>query len=119
MKLLIRVVINAIALWLTDVILSQITIQEGIINLLIVAVIFGLVNAFIGPLVKILSLPITIITLGLFALVINALLLMLTSLLAGDLMTIDGNFLTQVWWALIGSVIISIVSTILSKLLPD
>jgi len=78
MKLILRIVINAVALWVTTLILAAIGITGGVGNLLIVAIIFGLVNAFIRPVVKLLSLPLTLITLGLFTLVINALMLLLT-----------------------------------------
>ena len=89
-----------------------------IVGLLIVAIIFGLVNAFIRPIVKLLTLPLSIITLGLFSLVINALMLLLTALLT-DGLAIQGGFLEQFFWALVGGVVISIVSTVLNWFLPD
>lgn len=119
MKFIIRIVVNAIALWITALILPAINITGGVVNYLIVALIFGVVNALIRPIVKLFSLPITVITLGLFSLVINALMLLLTSWLAGGMMTIDGGFLAQFGWAFVGSILISIASTVIGWLLPD
>ena len=113
MRLILRIILNAIALWITDLILP------AKLSFLILAVIFGLVNALIRPIVKLFSLPITIVTLGLFTLVINAAMLALTSWLAGSIMTIDGNLLAQAWWAFVGAIIISLVSMVLNWFLPD
>lgn len=86
---------------------------------LVVAIIFGIVNALIRPIVKFLSLPITCITLGLFTLVINAAMLGLTALLAGGILNIQGGFFGQIWNAIIAALVISVVSTVLSWFLPD
>ena len=75
------------------------------------ALVFGIVNTFIGPVVKLLSLPLIILTLGLFALVVNGLLLWLTSALSDSLGL--GFHVTGFWAALFGSVVVSIVSTVL------
>jgi putative membrane protein len=119
LKFIIRIIVNAIALWITTLILPAIQIQGGILNFLIVALIFGLVNALIRPIVKLFSLPITVVTLGLFTLVINAVMLGLTSWLVGSIMSIEGSFLTQLWWAFVGAIIISLVSMVLNWFLPD
>lgn len=119
MKIILRILINAIALWVTTLILPAIQISGGPVGLIIVAVIFGLVNAFIGPIIKILSLPITLLTLGLFALVINAFLLLLTSKLAGSSMNIAGEGIEKFLWAFVGAIIISLVSMVLGWFLPD
>jgi putative membrane protein len=119
---LIRVVVNAIALgvacWLlSDISLSGGTTTERVLRLLLVAVVFGLVNALVRPIVKLLSLPFILLTLGLLIFVINALMLMLTSWLSGQLglgFHVDG-FGT----ALVGALIITIVSWGLDVLLPD
>ena len=118
MKLLLRIAINAVAIWITSLILSGFTFSGSLINLLIIGIIFGLVNAVIRPIVKLLTLPINIFTLGLFTLVINTLMLMLTVWLSGSLSFeggIFGSFLT----AFIAAIIISIISTVLSWFLPD
>jgi putative membrane protein len=113
MRLILRIILNAIALWITDLILP------AKLSFLILAVIFGLVNALICPIVKFFSLPITIVTLGLFTLVINVAMLALTSWLAGSIMATEGNLLSQAWWVFIGAIIISLVSMVLNWFLPD
>jgi putative membrane protein len=121
MFVLLRLVINAVALLITAWIIPGIHLgaagphphRDDWITLLIVALIFGLVNAVIRPILIVLSLPIEILTLGLFTLVINAFMLLLTSWIAQRLgvgFRVDG-FVA----ALIGSVIISIVSFVLSR----
>jgi putative membrane protein len=120
MKLILRILINAAALWLTTLLLPAISIQGGFWNILLVAIVFGLVNALIRPIVKLLSLPITCLTLGLFTLVINAAMLGLTAWLVGDIMSIQGEtLLAQTGWALVGALIISLISALLSWVLPD
>ena len=113
MRLLIRWAINAAALWIAAYFLPDVSISGSILDLFIVAAIFGLVNAFIKPILKLLTLPINLLTLGLFTLVINALMLLLTGWVS-DALVINGFFP-----ALFAGVIISIVSTILSWILPD
>ena len=119
MKLVLRILINAAALWITALILPNVDLTTNIWGILIVAIIFGLVNALIRPIVKLLALPITIITLGLCTLVINMLMLLITAGIAGDLLTIQGGMLERLWYAFLGSIIISIVSMVLSWILPD
>ncbi|OMC41745.1 hypothetical protein A5740_21840 [Mycobacterium sp. GA-1841] len=80
----------------------------------VVAVIFGLVNAFIKPIVQILSIPLYILTLGLFHIVINALMLMLTSWIT-DNTTGWGLHIDQFWWTAIwAAIVLSVVSWLLS-----
>jgi putative membrane protein len=112
-QLIIRIVINAVALWVADYLIPGLSVSESISGLLIAAIVFGLVNAFIKPLIQILSCPLTILTLGLFTLVINALMLMLTGWLTGGIST-DGFGA-----ALLGAIVISIVSTVLSWFLVE
>lgn len=119
MRIIIRILINAVALWLTALLLPAINLTSEVLGILLVAIIFGLVNALIRPIVKLLSLPLTILTLGFFTLVINTAMLLLTAWIAGDYLSIDGNFLQHLLWAFIGSIIISIISTVLSWILPD
>lgn len=119
MKLILRILINAAALWLTAMIYPGITFSGVIFpDLLVVAIVFGLVNALIRPLVTVLTLPITCLTLGLFTLVINALMLLLTAWISPNF-TVEGGLLTGFFNALIGSIIISIISMVLSWFLPD
>jgi len=119
MKLILRVIINAIALWLTALILPGFQLTSDLVGILVVAIIFGLVNALIRPIVKLLSLPITVVTLGLFTLVINAAMLLLTAWLAGDLLGLEGGVFQSFFIALLAGIIITIISTVLSWFLPD
>jgi len=118
MKLILRILINAFAIWLTSMLLASFSFSGSVLNLIIVAVIFGLINAFIRPIVKLLTLPINVVTLGLFTLVINTLMLILTIWLSDSLSLIGGMF-ENILVAFIGAIIISIISMILSWFLPD
>ena len=117
MRFLLRLLINAAALWVAVRIVPGLHYTGDLLPLLAVALIFGLLNAFIRPLLKLLSLPVIILTLGLFALLINAFMLWLTGRLAGSFgipFQVDGCLA-----AIFGSIIVSIVSAILSMLLPE
>ncbi|TCC54948.1 phage holin family protein [Kribbella pittospori] len=122
MKLLIRLVVNAIALAVAAWLLSGITIEgttdtRRVITLLVVAAIFGLVNAFVKPLATLLSLPFIILTLGLLIFVINALMLLLTSWISDGL---DLGFHVEGFGtAVVGALIITVVSWLLNVILPD
>src|SRR5438270_808323 len=107
MRIILHVLVNAAALWIAAVFVPGIT-YKGLGSLLAISLVFGLVNAFIRPILKVLSLPVIVLTLGLFTIVINALMLMLTAWLGrhvGIQFYVSG-FVS----ALIGSIIISIVS---------
>lgn len=108
----------AVAVWLLDKItLTGDSTGKKAWTLLLVALVFGLVNWLVKPIVKLLSLPFVILTLGLFTLVVNALMLLLTSWLAGKL---DLSFHVEGFWtAVLGGLIISIVSWALHVVLPD
>ena len=82
------------------------------------AVIFGLVNAFVKPIAKLFSLPFIILTLGLFTLVVNALMLQMTSWLAGAL-NLDFHVDSFFWDAILGALVITFVSLLLNILIPD
>lgn len=112
-KLLIRLVINAVALWLAATIVGGIELSNNVLEILIVAIIFGLINALIKPFIKLISAPLIIATLGLFTLIINTFLLLLTSWLT-DALQVDG-----LWPAFLGALIISVVSWLLSLFLAD
>ena len=112
MNRVIGILVNAAALWVAVQIVPGLDFVGEIWKLLVVAVIFGLINAFIKPILVIFSLPITVITLGLFLLVINALLLMLTGWISGQL---DLGFtVADFWAALLGSIVISLAGMVLS-----
>ncbi|MEV5310778.1 phage holin family protein [Streptomyces sp. NPDC052610] len=122
MNFLVKTIANAgalaVAVWLLDKItLTGDSTGKKVGTLLIVALIFGLVNFLVKPIVKLLSLPLLILTLGLFTLVVNALMLLLTSWLADKL---DIGFHVEGFWtAVLGGLIISIVSWALNVVLPD
>ena len=88
------------------------------LTILVVAVIFGLVNAFVKPIAKLFSLPLIILTLGLFTLVVNALMLQLTSWLAGAL-NLDFHVDSFFWDAIFGALVITFVSLLLNMLIPS
>ena len=113
MRLIIRILVNAAALWLAAQIASGIELSGNIWAILLVALIFGVINAIIKPIVKLFSLPILVVTLGLFALVINAAMLALTAALTDNL-SVDG-FLP----AILGALVISIVGAVLNAIIPD
>ena len=118
MKLVWRLIINAAAIWVAAAIISAFDFDGSWVDLAIVAAIFGLVNAFIRPIAKLLTFPINMVTLGLFTFVINAFMVMITAALVDSLSLGDG-FGEQFVTALLAAIVISIVSTILSWVLPD
>ncbi|MBC8449245.1 MAG: phage holin family protein [Chloroflexi bacterium] len=116
-RLIIRWLINAAALWAAAALVSGIG-YEGWPALLIVALIFGLVNALIRPILKLLTCPLQVLTLGLFTIVINALMLLLTSWLADQF---NIAFWVSGFWpdAVLGALVVSVVSIVLSIFLKD
>ena len=118
MRLILRIFINAVAIWVTSLVLSGLAFEGNLGSLIIVGLIFGLVNALIRPIIRLLTFPINILTLGLFTLVINAFMLMMTAALSTSL-NLTGGFFENFLTAFLGAIIISIVSTVLSWLLPD
>ncbi|MEU8222281.1 phage holin family protein [Kribbella sp. NPDC048915] len=121
-NLIIRLLANAVALAVASWLVSGITLEgattgKRVLTLLIVAAIFGLVNAIVKPVVKLVSLPFLILTLGLLTFVINACMLLLTSWITGKL---DVQFHVDGFWAaLLGALIISVVGMILNAVLPE
>jgi len=122
MRFLLRLLANAAALAVATFLLSGITLTSDsmgrkTITLLVVAFIFGILNAIVKPIFAFFSIPLLLITLGLFLLVINACMLLLTSWLAGKFglgWEVDGF-----WNALIGAIIVSVVSFVVNAFLPD
>jgi putative membrane protein len=109
---LIRTAITAVAFYIAANLVTGIYFPS-LTNLIIAAIIFGVVNAVIRPIVATLSLPLTVLTLGLFTLVVNALMLALTALL------MPGMRITSFWAAFVGAIIIWIVSWLANKLVGD
>ena len=117
-----RTAITAVALWVAVVVLPQIEfdIAGNWWQLVVIAIVFGLINSLVKPIVKLLALPIRLATLGLISFVINAGMLLLLAWVAGlfDLSFKIGGFppnldLDALIGALLGSIIISVVSTVL------
>ncbi len=116
-KFILRWVINAIAIYLAVTFVPGITLHSGLLSVIWLALIFGLVNAFVRPLLNLLTCPLIILTLGLFTLLINTFLFWLTGQIGqsfGIAITIDGF-----WPAFLGGLVISIVSVVLTLILKD
>ncbi|WP_225832767.1 phage holin family protein [Streptomyces sp. NK08204] len=108
----------AVAVWLLDKItLTGDNTGKKAVTLILVALVFGVVNAVVKPIVKVLTFPLFILTLGLITLVVNALMLLLTSWVCGKLHL--GFHVEGFWTAVLGGLIISVVSWALHVLLPD
>jgi putative membrane protein len=116
-KLLIRLIVNAIALWAAVQLVPGLSYEGGPVTLFLVALIFGLVNALVRPLITLLTCPLIMVTLGLFVLVINGIMLALTAWLS-QLFNL-GFFVDGFWAALLGALVISIVSALLSLFVAD
>lgn len=110
---LIRLIVNALALSAAAWLLDGISLSGGFFDVLLVALIFGLLNALLKPILLFFSLPFLIITLGLFAFVVNALVLMLTASLT-DALSVSGFGA-----ALLGSLVVSLVTLFLGSALKD
>ena len=117
MPFLARLFVNAAALWVATRLVPGVTFSGDWLPFLGVALVFGVVNAFIGPVAKILTFPLIIVTLGIFALVVNGLMLWLTSSLSAALGL--GFHVSGFWAAFLGALVVSIVSTLLSMLVRD
>lgn len=109
-SLVIKTLATAAAVWVAAAVIPGIRVSGGVLSLLVVAIVFGLVNAFVRPIVKFFSFGLVLLTLGLFLLVINALMLWLTAGLL-DSFSVDG-FMP----AFLGSLLISVVSFVLSAI---
>jgi putative membrane protein len=109
MQLIVKLLITSIAVFVTAYILPGVHV-DSYISALIVAIVLGVINAFIKPILLLLTLPITLVTLGLFTLVINALLVLLTDYL------VQGFSVDNFFWAIGFSIVVSMVSWFLSRL---
>ena len=122
---LLRAAVTGFALWIVTLVVSGIDFVGGDTTLqrvgiiFVVAVIFGLVNAIIKPIVRIISIPLYILTLGLFHIVINALMLWITSRVT-EHTTHWGLYINDFWWTAIwAAIVLSVVSWGLSLVVPD
>lgn len=125
MNFVIKVAVNAVALWVAAYFVQGVHLADNsgawtakAVTIALVALVFGLVNAVIRPVAKLLSFPAIILTLGLFTFVVNAFMLQITEWIAKPLglsFSIDHFF----WDAVLAAVIITVVSWVLSVVLPD
>lgn len=111
-RFLIHWLVIALALWVTAYILPGVNV-DSTQSLAIAAIVLGLVNALIRPVLTILTLPITVVTLGLFYLVVNG----LTFLLASKL--VSGFHVAGFWWAIAGALMVSILSSFIGGFAGD
>lgn len=139
MALVLGLIVNAVALWVATLIVPGISLHEAgagidssgldaideqvsiptLTALAIVAVVFTLVNAVIKPIVQLLSLPLTILTLGLFLLVVNALMLMLTGWITTTFDLFGAQYAVSGFWAaFFGAIVIGLINWVLGMLLP-
>jgi putative membrane protein len=123
MGILIRLVISAVALWISTLLIHGITLGgdstlKKIGTLLLVAAIFGIINAILRPVIKVLGCWAYVLTLGLIALVVNGALFLLTSWIAGKL---ELPFHVDRFWpsAVLGALLVSVISWLLNLLVPD
>ena len=120
----VRVVVNAVAIWVATVLLDGVEVTGGddttsrVLTYLFIGLLFGIVNAVVKPVVKLLAFPFYILTLGLFTLVVNALMLELTAWLSSHTrLTLQ---LDDFWWtAVLAAIIVTVVSMVLNAILPD
>ena len=119
MHVLLRLLINAAALWVATRLVPGISYTGDAVSLFGVALVFGVLNAIVRPILKLLTCPLIMLTLGLFTLVINAFLFWLTSVIGqtfGIVMVISD----PVWWnAFLGGLVVSVVSVVMTMILRD
>jgi putative membrane protein len=121
-KFAIKILVNGVGLYVASILAKPHIEFTGtglrlVWTVLLVALIFGLVNTFIRPIVKLLSMGVLLVTLGLFTFVINALMLLLTSKISEHYSV--RFHVENFWYALVGSLIATAVSLILNAVLPD
>jgi len=109
MRVLLKIIVGTVAVFVAANVLPGVKI-EGLLTALVVSVVLAVVNAVVKPILVILTLPVTILSLGLFLLVINALMVELAAWL------VPGFFVAGFWWALLFSLVVSLVSSILEGL---
>lgn len=112
MKLILRVLLSAIAVVFLSKILPGIGV-DSYLTAIIVAVVLSLLNFIVKPILVILTLPVTIITLGLFLLIINACIILLADYF------VDGFHVASIWWALLFSLLLSLLQSILYSFLKE
>lgn len=112
MGFLLRLLVNAVALWVATQVVTGVHYEGDVLPFLVVALIFGVINATLRPLTKLVTCPLILLTLGFFTFIVNGLMLWLTSGLAESLGL--GFHVDSYWAAFLGAIVVSIVSTLLS-----
>jgi putative membrane protein len=115
MRFIVKVIVIAFALWLTTFIVAGVNVVPyenttiaTVLTYLLVALIFGLVNAFIGTFIRVVAFPIYVLTLGLISFIVNGLLLLLVDWISGIMgfgLRIDGF-----WWGVLGALVLGLIS---------
>ena len=117
MSFLIRLLVNAAALWVATRFVTGVTYTGALLPIIGVALVFGVINAIIRPILKFFTFPLLILTLGLFTFVLNGLMLWLTSSVSGRLGL--GFHVDGFWPAFWGALVVSIVSAVLGSLVRE
>jgi putative membrane protein len=113
MFFIVRLIINMVAILIISYLFPKMIWVDGFWAALVAAFLLGIVNTILRPILVLLTLPITLLTLGLFLLVINGVMLWLVSAL------VRGFYVSGFWGAVFGSILISVVSWLLSRFLPS
>jgi putative membrane protein len=112
--LLIRWVVTALALWLTATIVPSLVTIRNAGAAIVAALVLGLVNAIVRPILLLLTLPFTIVTIGLFIFILNAAMFGLAALITGKGFEVHGF-----WGALVGSLLVSVISLVLNMIIGE
>lgn len=116
-KFIIKIGVIAAALWVTVWLIDGLTFDGTWVQFVLIALVFGVVNAVVRPLAKLLSFPIIVVTLGFFALVVNALMFWFVAWLSGP-SVLDLGFATTGFWAsFFGAIVMALVSFVLNRFL--
>ncbi len=122
-RFLVRLIINAVALWLTTLIVSEgVQVQPWtpgvlptVLTYLLVALIFGIVNGIVGTLIRVVAFPIYVLTLGLIALLVNGLLLLLVGWISS--LIGFGLVVAGFWWGVLAALVLAIISWLIGLIL--
>ena len=123
MRFVVKILINALALWLTTLIVAGVHVVpfapggtlETVLTFLLMALIFGVVNGIIGNFIRIVAFPIYVLTLGLVALIVNGLLLLLVAWISG--FTGFGLRIESFWWGVLGALVLGLISWLIGIIL--
>ncbi|MGW9630527.1 phage holin family protein [Agromyces sp. NPDC055520] len=122
MRFIVKVIVIALALWLTTLIVSGVNVVPyedtelaTVLTYLLVALIFGLVNAIIGTFIRIVAFPLYVLTLGLISFIVNGLLLLLVDWIS-DLMGF-GLVIESFWWGVLGALVLGLISWLIGLVL--